>query len=61
MEHLVLEQMYSTGTSSRPYGVAIGDLNNDNILDIVIANSGTNIILTFYGYGNGTFGNEDFI
>jgi hypothetical protein len=50
--------IYSTGDRSRPYGVAIGDLNNDKISDIVIANSGTSIILVFYGYGNGTFGNE---
>jgi hypothetical protein len=50
--------MYSSGHRSQPYGVALGDLNNDNTSDIVIANSGTSIILIFYGYGNGTFGNE---
>jgi hypothetical protein len=49
---------YSTGIRSRPYTVAIGDLNNDNISDIVIANSGTNNVFLLYGYGNGTFGNE---
>jgi streptogramin lyase len=49
---------YSTGVHSRPYTVAIGDLNNDKVSDIVIANSGTNNIFLLYGYGNGTFGNE---
>ncbi|CAF5165610.1 unnamed protein product, partial [Rotaria sp. Silwood1] len=49
---------YSTGVLSRPYTVAIADLNNDNILDIAIANSGTNNIFLLYGYGNGNFGNE---
>ena len=47
--------IYSTGASSRPYGVAIGDLNNDNILDIIIADSSSSTILIFYGYGNGSF------
>ncbi len=47
---------YSTGDSSYPYSVTTGDVNNDNISDIVVANSGTNNILLFYGYGNGTFG-----
>ncbi len=51
-------QKYSNGTRSRPYIVAIGDFNNDNISDIAIANSGTSNILLFYGYGNGTFGNK---
>jgi hypothetical protein len=37
--------------------VAIGDFNNDNVSDVVIANSGTNNIFLLYGYGNGTFGN----
>ncbi|CAF3938924.1 unnamed protein product [Rotaria sp. Silwood1] len=49
---------YSTGVLSRPYTVAIADLNNDNILDIAIANSGTNNIFLLYGYGNRNFGNE---
>jgi hypothetical protein len=50
---------YSTGSHSRPCSVAIADLNNDNIMDIAVANSGTNNILLLYGYGNGTFGNEE--
>jgi hypothetical protein len=48
---------YSTGALSRPYTVAVGHFNNDNVSDIVIANSGTNNIFLLYGYGNGTFGN----
>jgi hypothetical protein len=49
---------YSTGARSLPYTVAIGDFNNDNISDLVIANAGTNNIFLLYGYGNGSFGNE---
>ncbi len=49
---------YSTGTRSRLYTVAIGDFNNDNVSDIVIANSGVSNIFLLYGYANGTFGNE---
>lgn len=49
---------YSTGTSSRPYSMAVSDFNNDKQMDIVIANSGTNNILLLFGFGNGTFGNE---
>ncbi|CAF3874022.1 unnamed protein product, partial [Adineta steineri] len=48
---------YSTGTRSRPYTIAIGDLNNDNQLDLAITNSGTSNILLLYGCGNGTFTN----
>jgi hypothetical protein len=50
--------IYSTGIRSHPYIVTIGDLNNDHRLDIAIANSGTKNILLFYGYENGTFGND---
>ena len=39
---------------------SIKNLNNDNKLDIVVANSGTSNIFFLYGYGNGTFGNETF-
>ncbi|CAF3584018.1 unnamed protein product, partial [Rotaria sp. Silwood2] len=47
--------IYSTGARSQPSAVTVKDLNNDNILDIVIANFGTNSIFFLYGYGNGTF------
>ncbi|CAF3577317.1 unnamed protein product [Rotaria sp. Silwood1] len=52
-------ETYLTGDRSRPYSVAIADLDNDNIMDIVVANSGTNDILLLYGYGNGTFGKKE--
>jgi hypothetical protein len=35
--------------------LAIGDLDHDNYLDIVIANSGASTIGVFLGYGNGSF------
>lgn len=47
--------LYSTGSASSPCAVAIADFNNDNLLDIVVANSGTDNIGIFFGYGNGTF------
>jgi hypothetical protein len=50
---------HSTGVRSRPYTVAIADFNNDNISDVVVANSGTNNVLLLYGFGDGTFGNEE--
>ncbi len=49
---------YSAGAGSRPYTVVIDDFNNDNRLDLGIANSGTSNIFLLYGYGNGTFENE---
>ncbi|CAF4330518.1 unnamed protein product, partial [Rotaria sordida] len=49
------EQIYSTGFESRPSSIVINDFNNDNSLDIVVANSGTNNIGLFIGYHNGTF------
>ena len=47
--------IYSTGYDSFPRSLAIADLNNDHHLDIVVANSGTNNIGLFLGYGNGRF------
>jgi hypothetical protein len=50
---------YSTGSRSHPQSIAIADFNNDNIIDIAVANSGTSNILLFYGYENGTFENKE--
>ena len=50
------EQMiYPTGDKSSPYAVVAGDLNNDNRLDLVIANSGTDSIGIFLGYDYTSF------
>jgi hypothetical protein len=51
------QQTYPTGTYSLPYSVVVNDFNNDNCLDIAVANYGTNNIGIFLGYGNGTFAN----
>jgi hypothetical protein len=47
---------YSTGRNSQ--SVAVGDFNNDTVLDIVVAHSGNNSIGILFEYGNGTFGNQ---
>jgi hypothetical protein len=52
------EQIYSTGSGSRPYFIAINDFNNDNYFDIAFANSGTNSIGIFIGYHSGIFQNQ---
>lgn len=46
---------YATGTNSRPCWIAIDDLNNDNRLDLVVANRGNDNVGVLIGYGNGTF------
>ncbi|CAF1569180.1 unnamed protein product, partial [Rotaria sordida] len=46
----------STGAHLR--SVAVSDFNNDSLLDIVVANYGSNNLGVILGYGNGTFGNE---
>ncbi|CAF3821681.1 unnamed protein product [Adineta steineri] len=49
------EQMtYSTGNNSTPISIAVGNINNDTYLDIIVANEQTNTIMIFQGYGNGT-------
>ncbi|CAF4839652.1 unnamed protein product [Rotaria sp. Silwood1] len=45
---------YTTGNGSQPCSIAVGDFNNDSLLDIVVANAGTNNLCIFVGYGNGT-------
>ncbi len=46
---------FSTGNASEPYFVALGDFNNDNRMDIAVANYGSGNVGIFLGYGNGTF------
>jgi hypothetical protein len=45
----------STGLVS-PGAVKLADLNHDGILDLVVANSGSNNVLVYPGLGNGKFG-----
>jgi hypothetical protein len=45
----------STGASTGPFSVALGDVNNNGNLDIVSANSLTNNVTVLFGNGNGTF------
>jgi hypothetical protein len=47
--------MLVTGNGSRPSSIVIGDFNNDNHLDIAVANSGADNIGIFLGYGNISF------
>lgn len=49
---------YSTGTSSSPRSVAVGDVNNDNKPDIVVTNIGLGVVGVFLNAGNGTFFNQ---
>lgn len=39
----------------RPQSVAVGDFDNDDVLDIMITMPDTNTAGKFLGYGNGTF------
>lgn len=45
----------STGDSSIPYAIAIGDFNNDTRPDFVVMNIGSNTVGLFLGNGDGTF------
>jgi hypothetical protein len=51
--------IYSTGYDSFPYSLIVADFNKDNKLDIAVANYGTDNILIFLGYSNGTFASEN--
>ena len=42
-------------SGSFPMSITAGDLNNDKILDLAVANGGDNTVTMFIGNGNGTF------
>ena len=46
---------YSTGSGSKPYAVAVIDVNSDNKPDIVVANYGSNNVGVLLNTGSGTF------
>lgn len=55
---LLMIASYSTGVGSIPHSIAVADFNNDNLLDLAIANMGANKILLLFGFKNGTFGHD---
>jgi hypothetical protein len=57
-EPFAVQTTFSTGNGSGPYSVAVTDFNNDNQLDIAVTNFKTNNIGIFFGYGNGSFANQ---
>jgi hypothetical protein len=54
-EPFASSSLFSTGNQSQPKSVAVGDFNNDDHLDIAVANSAANNIGILLGYGNGDF------
>jgi hypothetical protein len=46
---------FSTGNGSTPAGLALGDLNNDNFLDVVVTDHENDKLHVFFGRGDGTF------
>jgi hypothetical protein len=55
---LASEMTYRSADGSRLRCIAIADINNDNRLDIVTANYGTNNVGILLGQGNGSFDNQ---
>jgi len=47
--------LISTGSSSKPNDLAMGDFNGDGIPDLVAADSATGVVAVFIGKGDGTF------
>ena len=41
--------------NTNPDSMAVGDFNNDNYMDLVIANRVSNSLSVLLGYGDGTF------
>jgi hypothetical protein len=51
--------MYTFQVGNQPYSASVADVNNDNLLDIVVANSGDDNIGVLLGYGNGNFSTQN--
>jgi hypothetical protein len=49
---------FSTGSSSSPYDIAVGDFDNDSQLDVIIINFNTENFAIFLGSGDGNFSNR---
>jgi FG-GAP-like repeat len=43
------------GAGGRPSAVALGDVNGDGLLDLAVANEGSNNVSVLLGNGDGTF------
>jgi FG-GAP-like repeat len=45
----------SVATATLPRSLTVGDVNHDNVLDLVVANQGDGTVTVLLGNGNGTF------
>jgi hypothetical protein len=54
-EKSISTQFAAYGTGPEPYAVAVGDFNNDGILDLVVANVSSTTVSILLGNGDGTF------
>ena len=53
------QKIYSTGNGSHPSAIALGDFNNDNRSDFVIANKGTDNIGILIGFNYSSFQSQN--
>ena len=51
-------QIYSTGSSSSPYGISVADFNNDHWLDLAVGNYNTENLGVLLGIGQGYLGSQ---